>query len=84
MKIFAGRLTESGRKQKEAERRDKYRQVQAHVVKDDGRVQAYGWSVPTKAGDQKVTHGVPVPVYCRPLCSAEDERTNVCSHNTAW
>ncbi|PSN35217.1 hypothetical protein C0J52_16889 [Blattella germanica] len=30
------------------ERRDQYRQVRAHVKKDDGRLQAYGWSLPAK------------------------------------
>lgn len=34
------------------ERREQYRQVRAHVRKDDGRLQAYGWSLPAK---------VPVP-----------------------
>lgn len=30
------------------ERREQYRQVRAHVRKDDGRLQAYGWSLPAK------------------------------------
>ncbi|KAF4525460.1 hypothetical protein B566_EDAN004872 [Ephemera danica] len=30
------------------ERREQYRQVRAHVRKDDGRMQAYGWSLPAK------------------------------------
>ncbi|KAF6035312.1 SPAG9 [Bugula neritina] len=68
-------LTEQGRRQKEADRRDKYRQVQAYVTKDDGRVQAYGWSVPTQAAEKQTLMSVPVPVYCRPLISAEDEST---------
>ena len=71
------RLSEQGRKQKEADRRDKYRQVQAYVTKDDGRVQAYGWSVPTQAADKGSLMSVPVPVYCRPLISADDEQTAV-------
>lgn len=71
------RLSEQGRKQKEADRRDKYSKVQAYVPKDDGRVQAYGWSVPTRSGDQNIMMSVPVPVYCRPLISAEDEQTSV-------
>ncbi|XP_067949337.1 C-Jun-amino-terminal kinase-interacting protein 4-like isoform X1 [Watersipora subatra] len=68
-------LSEEGRKQKEAERRDKYRQVHAYVTKDDGRVQAYGWSVPAQAANHESHMTVPVPVYCRPLISAEDEQT---------
>ena len=32
------------------ERREQYKQVRAHVKKDDGRMQAYGWSLPAKVG----------------------------------
>lgn len=58
------------------ERREQYRQVRAHVRKEDGRLQAYGWSLPGKvntSGGSKSSHSnssgvpVPVPVYCRPL-----------------
>lgn len=56
------------------ERREQYRQVKAHVQKDDGRMQAYGWSLPNKSetaarGGPSSRGGVPVPVpiYCRPL-----------------
>ncbi|XP_058833161.1 JNK-interacting protein 3 isoform X3 [Topomyia yanbarensis] len=58
-------------------RRDHYRQVRAHVQKEDGRLQAYGWSLPTTKSlissyHTKVNNGVPVPVpvYCRPLAEA--------------
>ncbi|XP_062544716.1 JNK-interacting protein 3 isoform X2 [Armigeres subalbatus] len=58
-------------------RRDQYRQVRAHVQKEDGRLQAYGWSLPSTkplvgGGSSKVNSGVPVPVpvYCRPLAEA--------------
>lgn len=62
------------------ERREQYRQVRAHVRKDDGRLQAYGWSLPAKltsvpapppvpSGSAQVP--VPVPVYCRPLTEKE-------------
>ncbi|XP_076319129.1 C-Jun-amino-terminal kinase-interacting protein 4-like isoform X4 [Tachypleus tridentatus] len=34
--------------QRAKERREQYKQVRAHVQKDDGRMQAYGWSLPTK------------------------------------
>ncbi|XP_076856181.1 C-Jun-amino-terminal kinase-interacting protein 4 isoform X2 [Brachyhypopomus gauderio] len=54
------------------QKRAQYRQVKAHVQKDDGRVQAYGWSLPQK---HKISNGgqadgkknLPVPVYLRPL-----------------
>uniref|UniRef100_A0A667Z4D8 Sperm associated antigen 9 n=1 Tax=Myripristis murdjan TaxID=586833 RepID=A0A667Z4D8_9TELE len=55
------------------QKRAQYQQVKAHVQKEDGRVQAYGWSLPKK---YKVANGgqteskmknLPVPVYLRPL-----------------
>ena len=30
------------------ERKEQYKQVRAHVKKEDGRMQAYGWSLPAK------------------------------------
>ncbi|XP_046681612.1 JNK-interacting protein 3 isoform X6 [Homalodisca vitripennis] len=62
------------------ERKEQYRQVRAHVRKDDGRLQAYGWSLPAKAptrsimpppGSSAPQVPVPVPVYCRPLAERE-------------
>ncbi|GLH16726.1 C-Jun-amino-terminal kinase-interacting protein 3 [Gryllus bimaculatus] len=66
------------------ERREQYRQVRAHVRKDDGRLQAYGWSLPAKVSSNTVSQQssvtrltssshvpVPVPVYCRPLQEKE-------------
>lgn len=54
--------------------------VKAHVRRQDGRLQAYGWSLPSRQPGSAVlinsqstparasaTVGVPVPVYCRPL-----------------
>ena len=56
--------------------------MKAHVKRQDGRLQAYGWSLPSRqpgASQGTPTHpgiatkgsntsvGVPVPVYCRPL-----------------
>ncbi|KAM4535652.1 sperm associated antigen 9a isoform 3-T3 [Fundulus diaphanus] len=49
-----------------------YRQVKAHMQKEDGRVTVHGWSLPSK---HKVANGgqienkmnLPVPVYLRPL-----------------
>ena len=68
------RTSEKAKKERERERREQYKQVRAHVKKDDGRMQAYGWSLPAKftthvprdtPGKSQVP--VPVPVYCRPL-----------------
>ncbi|XP_039509764.1 C-Jun-amino-terminal kinase-interacting protein 4 isoform X4 [Pimephales promelas] len=55
------------------QKRAQYRQVKDHVQKEDGRLQACGWSLPPK---HKVADGgqaenkiknLPVPVYLRPL-----------------
>ncbi|XP_040918503.1 sperm associated antigen 9a isoform X2 [Toxotes jaculatrix] len=54
------------------QKRAQYRQVKAHMQKEDGRVTAHGWSLPSKC---KVANGgqvenkmnLPVPVYLRPL-----------------
>ncbi|XP_053707991.1 sperm associated antigen 9a isoform X4 [Synchiropus splendidus] len=54
------------------QKRAQYRQVKAHMQKEDGRVTAHGWSLPCK---YKATNGaqteskinLPVPVYLRPL-----------------
>lgn len=60
-----------------ARRKEQYRQVRAHVQKEDGRLQAYGWSLPgakNSIGQNSKQHSggvpVPVPVYCRPLAEA--------------
>ncbi|KAG9350262.1 hypothetical protein JZ751_026616 [Albula glossodonta] len=71
---FLNEEVDSGNLQSRREqKRAQYRQVKAHVQKEDGRVQAYGWSLPQKykgAGggqaDSKVKN-LPVPVYLRPL-----------------
>ncbi|XP_066599053.1 JNK-interacting protein 3 isoform X2 [Prorops nasuta] len=52
------------------ERREQYRQVRAHVRKEGGRLQAYGWSLPGKQSAPS-KQPVPVPVYCRPLQETE-------------
>ncbi|XP_014205948.1 C-Jun-amino-terminal kinase-interacting protein 4 [Copidosoma floridanum] len=54
------------------ERREQYRQVRAHVRKEDGRMQAYGWSLPGKPSAPS-KQPVPVPVYCRPLEASQAE-----------
>ncbi|XP_042886590.1 C-Jun-amino-terminal kinase-interacting protein 4-like isoform X6 [Penaeus japonicus] len=76
--------SEKYQQRRATERREQYRQVRAHVKKDDGRMQAYGWSLPAKTGQKAIegpqaqpkssasTHvPVPVPVYCRPLMEKE-------------
>lgn len=60
--------------------------MRAHVKKEDGRMQAYGWSLPIhRANDSKNSQDsspksslsfdpnfpVPIPVYCRPLMDKE-------------
>uniref|UniRef100_UPI0037E8562C C-Jun-amino-terminal kinase-interacting protein 4 isoform X3 n=1 Tax=Semicossyphus pulcher TaxID=241346 RepID=UPI0037E8562C len=54
------------------QKRAQYQQVKAHVQKEDGRVQAYGWSLPKKyktnggQAEGKLKN-LPVPVFLRPL-----------------
>ncbi|XP_076263053.1 JNK-interacting protein syd isoform X4 [Rhynchophorus ferrugineus] len=71
---------------KRLERREQYRQVRAHVKKDDGRMHAYGWSLPGKMGNTgmagKQSSGyahVPVPVYCRPLAETTSQMRIWCA-----
>ncbi|KAI8431110.1 hypothetical protein MSG28_001165 [Choristoneura fumiferana] len=72
------------------ERTEQFRQVRAHVRKEDGRTQAYGWSLPGKTGQgQKgpspctsLSSGgvpVPVPVFCRPIAESEPRMTLLCA-----
>ncbi|XP_054619848.1 C-Jun-amino-terminal kinase-interacting protein 4 isoform X2 [Dunckerocampus dactyliophorus] len=52
------------------QKRAQYKQVKAHVQKEDGRVQAYGWSLPKKYktnGGQEKMKDLPIPVFLRPL-----------------
>ncbi|XP_077358201.1 C-Jun-amino-terminal kinase-interacting protein 4 isoform X2 [Festucalex cinctus] len=53
------------------QKRAQYQQVKAHVQKEEeGRVQAYGWSLPKKHknnGGQEKMKDQPVPVFLRPL-----------------
>ncbi|KAL5291610.1 SPAG9 family protein [Megaselia abdita] len=74
-----------------ARRREQYRQLRAHVQKDDGRLQAYGWSLPitktsnTETGGSNVTktHAggvpVPVPVFCNPLAESSSHMKVYCA-----
>uniref|UniRef100_A0A3Q2ZCY2 Sperm associated antigen 9 n=1 Tax=Kryptolebias marmoratus TaxID=37003 RepID=A0A3Q2ZCY2_KRYMA len=54
------------------QKRAQYKQVKAHVQKEDDRVQAYGWSLPKKykvngAQAEGKMKNLPVPVFLRPL-----------------
>ncbi|GFT90646.1 hypothetical protein NPIL_143391 [Nephila pilipes] len=72
--------------QRARERKEQYKQVRAHVKKEDGRMQAYGWSLPIHGINDGNSDGtsesktslsfdpsfpVPIPVYCRPLMDKE-------------
>ncbi|XP_063415042.1 C-Jun-amino-terminal kinase-interacting protein 4-like isoform X15 [Mytilus trossulus] len=71
-------MSEKAKKEREKERMEQYKQVRAHVKKDDGRLQAYGWSLPAKLTSvsrdtpSKSHVPVPVPVYCRPLVERDE------------
>lgn len=67
-------------------RQEQYRQVRAHVQKEDGRLHAYGWSLPgtktnpmgtPKAGGKMPK--VPAPVYCSPLAEASPHMKVFCA-----
>lgn len=85
------RCSEKMAARRATERKEQYRQVRAHVRKDDGRLQAYGWSLPAKASPASRSLiqpppssttpqvPVPVPVYCRPLTEKEPGM-KVCKH----
>ncbi|KAF8764752.1 C-Jun-amino-terminal kinase-interacting protein like [Argiope bruennichi] len=79
-------VSEKLQQQRAKERKEQYKQVRAHVRKEDGRLQAYGWSLPSKTGSvsknseadgggqikpNASTVPVPVPVFCRPLLEKE-------------
>nr|XP_021410770.1 C-Jun-amino-terminal kinase-interacting protein 4 isoform X1 [Lonchura striata domestica] len=71
---FLSDETEASLASRREQKREQYRQVKAHVQKEDGRVQAFGWSLPQKykqvanggQGENKMKN-LPVPVYLRPL-----------------
>ncbi|KAM7035811.1 C-Jun-amino-terminal kinase-interacting protein 4 isoform 1-T1 [Acridotheres tristis] len=71
---FLSEETEASLASRREQKREQYRQVKAHVQKEDGRVQAFGWSLPQKykqvanggQGENKMKN-LPVPVYLRPL-----------------
>uniref|UniRef100_A0A6Q2XM06 C-Jun-amino-terminal kinase-interacting protein 3 n=1 Tax=Esox lucius TaxID=8010 RepID=A0A6Q2XM06_ESOLU len=81
------------------QRREQYRQVREHMRRDDGIMQACGWSVPPRF-KQVLSHhlngppvednrmkNVPVPVYCRPLVEKDPNRKLWCAAGvdlTGW
>lgn len=76
------RVTDKSRQAREQERREQYKQTCAVVKRDDGRLQAYGWSLPAKFSAQVITEAaamkspqltIPIPIYCRPVM--EDDAT---------
>lgn len=78
IRCFVCRYTEKARRA--IEKKEQFRQVKAHVPKDDGRLRAYGWSLPIKNPEQPHipppaadSSHVPVPVivFCRPLLENE-------------
>ncbi|KAI1883906.1 hypothetical protein AGOR_G00220910 [Albula goreensis] len=82
-KVFDFLNEEDSGSMRREQRRAPYRQVKPQVQKQDGRVQAHGWSLPNK---NKVTNGsqaevrmknLPVPVYIRPL-GERDASMKVC------
>uniref|UniRef100_A0A672GAU6 C-Jun-amino-terminal kinase-interacting protein 3 n=1 Tax=Salarias fasciatus TaxID=181472 RepID=A0A672GAU6_SALFA len=79
------------------QRREQYRQVREHMRRDDGIMQACGWSVPSRfkqvrtpnrnfTNDNRMKN-VPVPVYCRPLVEKDPNRKLWCAAGvdlTGW
>ncbi|XP_048589385.1 C-Jun-amino-terminal kinase-interacting protein 4-like isoform X2 [Nematostella vectensis] len=72
--MSGGYGSENFDRQRLNERRERYKQVRAYLNTDlsEGRMQAYGWSLPAKYSSEVAEGGkslvsVPVPVYCRPL-----------------
>lgn len=47
-KCFLLSRSEASMASRREQKREQYRQVKAHVQKEDGRVQAFGWSLPQK------------------------------------
>ncbi|XP_041812543.1 C-Jun-amino-terminal kinase-interacting protein 3 isoform X7 [Chelmon rostratus] len=75
------------------QRREQYRQVREHMRRDDGIMQACGWSVPsrfkqtTNEKEDSRMKNVPVPVYCRPLVEKDPNRKLWCAAGvdlTGW
>jgi len=68
------------------ERKEQYKQVRAHVKTDDGRMQAYGWSVPaatTKNGNRRpkrrktASRGSSISIPFFPQKTRSNNRSNI-------
>lgn len=76
---FSNAFRYSEKTRRAIEKKEQFRQVKAHVPKDDGRLRAYGWSLPVKNAQPQLppppsnSSHVPVPVivFCRPLMEYE-------------
>uniref|UniRef100_A0A8C7IKI8 C-Jun-amino-terminal kinase-interacting protein 3 n=1 Tax=Oncorhynchus kisutch TaxID=8019 RepID=A0A8C7IKI8_ONCKI len=76
------------------QRREQYRQVREHMRRDDGIMQACGWSIPPRfkqvpslIKEDNRMKNVPVPVYCRPLVEKDPNRKLWCAAGvdlTGW
>ena len=80
------------------------RSILKHIVKpsnrDDGRMQAYGWSLPSKSSSitvnsdkqqstsssssSSLTMSIPVPVYCRPLFEQDNDLKLSCASTISY
>uniref|UniRef100_A0A672YNV3 Mitogen-activated protein kinase 8 interacting protein 3 n=1 Tax=Sphaeramia orbicularis TaxID=375764 RepID=A0A672YNV3_9TELE len=89
----ASLLSDSALLARREQRREQYRQVREHMRRDDGIMQACGWSVPsrfkqtTNEKDDNRMKNVPVPVYCRPLVEKDPNRKLWCAAGvdlTGW
>ncbi|KAK1799325.1 hypothetical protein P4O66_007569 [Electrophorus voltai] len=88
----ASLLSDSALSARREQRREQYRQVREHMRRDDGLMQACGWSVPPrfKQANEKEDNrmkNVPVPVYCRPLVEKDPNRKLWCAAGvdlTGW
>ncbi|XP_061087478.1 C-Jun-amino-terminal kinase-interacting protein 3-like isoform X11 [Conger conger] len=90
----ASLLSEGALSVRREQRREQYRQVREHMLRDDGLVQACGWSLPPRfkqlspndKEDNRMKN-VPVPVYCRPLVEKDPNRKLWCAAGvdlTGW
>ncbi|XP_032444432.1 C-Jun-amino-terminal kinase-interacting protein 3 isoform X7 [Xiphophorus hellerii] len=88
----ASLLSDSALMARREQRREQYRQVREHMRRDDGIMQACGWSVPsrlkqTNEKEDNRMKNVPVPVYCRPLVEKDPNRKLWCAAGvdlTGW
>nr|XP_046271210.1 C-Jun-amino-terminal kinase-interacting protein 3 isoform X19 [Scatophagus argus] len=89
----ASLLSDSALLARREQRREQYRQVREHMRRDDGIMQACGWSVPsrfkqtTNEKEDNRMKNVPIPVYCRPLVEKDPNRKLWCAAGvdlTGW